>query len=166
VFEASLARRTPGDSADLLDKLPGASAGLPCLERQFLDAWLEGLLAFRTYQRMAQACERRLLVCCPPDAGRRTWALTFAIGLVGSGLRPALLTARTAAELMDAALRTASAAIVLGWTGRDWPGLEPAMLPVAVFLEGARDGFLPLGDDLGDARQRVIAYLGTGGDQP
>jgi MerR family transcriptional regulator, light-induced transcriptional regulator len=72
VFEASLARRSAGKAAALLDELPAVAPSLPRLEQQYLDAWLEGLLAFRIYQRMAQAGERRVLVCSPAGAGRRT----------------------------------------------------------------------------------------------
>ena len=166
VFEASLARRPSGTTASLLDELPALAHDLPRLERQFLDAWLEGLLAFRSYQRMAQAGERRVLVCSPGDRGERTWALAFALGLVGSGLRPALLAAPETAELMEAARRTACAAVVLGGTGRDWPGLAPGAVPAPVFLDNAREGFLPLGDDLDDARRRVVEYLRNGNHQP
>ena len=166
VFEASLARRPSGATTSLLDELPALAHDLPRLERQFLDAWLEGLLAFRSYQRMAQAGERRVLVCSPGDRGERTWALAFALGLVGSGLRPALLAAPETAELMEAARRTACTAVVLGGTGRDWPGLAPGAVPAPLFLDNAREGFLPLGDDLDDARRRVVEYLRNGNGQP
>lgn len=159
VFEASLARRSNGGSASLLDALPGVAAALPRLEQQFLDAWLEGLLAFRTYQRMAQAGERRVLVCSPAEPGCRTWALVFALGLVGSGLRPALLAGPGQDDLGEATRRTGCAAIVLGGTGGDWSGVLPAKLPAPVFLEDAPDGFLPLGRDLDDARRRVVDFL-------
>jgi len=162
VFEASLARRQRGATASLLDELPALAQDLPRLELQFLDAWLEGLLAFRGYQRMAQSGERRLLVCSAGDRGDRTWALAFALGLVGSGLRPALLAAPESAELLEAARRTACAAVVLAGAGRDWPGLAPGAIPAPVFLDDARDGFLPLGDDLDDARRRVVEYLRNG----
>jgi MerR family transcriptional regulator, light-induced transcriptional regulator len=166
VFEASLARRPTGATASLLDELPALAHDLPRLERQFLDAWLEGLLAFRSYQRMAQAGERRVLVCSPGDRGERTWALAFALGLVGSGLRPALLAAPETSELLEAARRTGCAAAVLGGTGRDWPGLAPGAVPAPAFLENAQEGFLPLGDDLDDARRRVVEYLRNGHGQP
>jgi MerR family transcriptional regulator, light-induced transcriptional regulator len=166
VLEASLARRAPTRAAALLDELPGAAAGLPRLERQFLDAWLEGLLAFRTYQRVAQAGERRILVCSPGAQARRTWALVFALGLVGTGLRPALLAEPDSAELLEAAARTRCAAIVLGGTAREWSGLGPGAAPVPVFLEGAGEGFLPLGGDLDDARRRVVEFLRTADDRP
>jgi MerR family transcriptional regulator, light-induced transcriptional regulator len=166
VLEASLARRAPTRAAALLDELPGAAASLPRLERQFLDAWLEGLLAFRTYQRVAQAGERRILVCSPVELARRTWALVFALGLVGSGLRPALLAEPDPAELLEAAARTRCAAIVLGGTAREWPGLGPGAAPVPVFLEGAGEGFLPLGGDLDDARRRVVEFLRIADDRP
>lgn len=162
VFEASLARRSSGKFAALLDELPAIAPSLPRLELQFLDAWLEGLLAFRTYQRIAQAGERRVLVCSPAEPARRTWALVFALGLVGSGLRPALLAGPGRDDLGEAAQRTGCAAIVLGGTGADWADVQPAELPAPVFLEDARDEFLPLGGDLDDARRRVIDFLQTG----
>lgn len=162
VFEASLARRSNGTAAALLDELPGIAPSLPRLEQQFLDAWLEGLLAFRIYRRMAQAGERRILVGSPVEPARRTWALVFALGLVGSGLRPALLAGPERDDLGEAARRTGCAAIVLGGTGRDWPGIVPAELPAPVFLEEARDEFLPLGRDLDDARRRVVDFLQAG----
>lgn len=162
VFEASMARRTAGRAAALLDRLPDAALSLPRLEQQFLDAWLEGLLAFRIYQRMAQAGERRVLVCSPAEPARRTWALVFALGLVGSGLRPALVAGPGAVDLGEAARRTGCAAIVLGGTGRDWQDVVAAELPAPVFLEDASDEFLPLGRDLEDARRRVIDFLRAG----
>jgi MerR family transcriptional regulator, light-induced transcriptional regulator len=165
VFEASLARRQNGATASLLDELPALAQDLPRLELQFLDAWLEGLLAFRGYQRMAQSGERRVLVCSPGDRGARTWTLAFALGLVGSGLRPALLAAPETPELLEAARRTACAAVVLAGNGRDWPGLAPGAMPAPVFLDNAREGFLPLGDDLDDARRRVVEYLRNGNGQ-
>lgn len=166
VFEASMARRPAGATGSLLDELPALAHGLPRLERQFLDAWLEGLLAFRSYQRMAQAGERRVLVCSPGDRGERTWALAFSLGLGGSGLRAALLAAPEPAELMEAAQRTACAAVVLAGTSQDWSGPAPGDIPAPVFLDNARDGFLPLGNDLDDARCRVIKYLRKGNGQP
>lgn len=162
VFEASLARRSSGGFAALLDELPAIAPSLPHLEQQFLDAWLEGLLAFRTYQRMAQAGERRVLVCSPAKPARRTWALVFALGLVGSGLRPALLAGPGRDDLGEAARRTACVAIVLGGTGADWSDVQPAELPAPVFLEDAREEFLPLGGDLDDARRRVMDFLQAG----
>lgn len=162
VFEASLARRAAGRAAALLDELPENAPPLPRLEQQFLDAWLEGLLAFRIYQRMAQAGERRVLVCSPAEPANRTWALVFALGLVGSGLRPALLAGPGADDLGEAARRTGCAAIVLGGSGRDWRDIVPAALPAPVFLEDAGDDFLPLGRDLDDARRRVIDFLQAG----
>jgi len=166
VFEASLARHSATKAAALLDELPEAARSLPRLERQFLDAWLEGLLAFRIYQRMAQAGERRILVCSPGKQAQRTWALVFALGLVGSGLRPALLPEPEPEDVLDAAGRTCCAAIVLGGAASDWAALTATSAPVPVFLDDAREGFLPLGDDLDDARRRVIEYLRSGGAQP
>jgi len=166
VLEASLARHSATNAAGLLDQLPEAARSLPRLERQFLDAWLEGLLAFRIYQRMAQAGERRILVCSPGEQGQRTWALVYALGLVGSGLRPALLAEPEPEDLLDAARRTRCAALVLGGTASDWPALAAGAAPVPVFLNGAREGFLPLGDDLDDARRRVIEFLRNGSTQP
>jgi MerR family transcriptional regulator, light-induced transcriptional regulator len=162
VFEASLARRSAGKAAALLDELPAVAPSLPRLEQQYLDAWLEGLLAFRIYQRMAQAGERRVLVCSPAAPGRRTWALVFALGLVGSGLRPALLAGPGPDDVGEAARRTGCAAIVLGGTGRDWHNTLAAELPAPVFLEDAGEDFLPLGPDLDDARRRVIDFLQAG----
>lgn len=159
VFEASLARRSTGKAAALLDELPAAAERLPRLEQQFLEAWLEGLLAFRIYQRMAQADERRVLVCSPAEPAQRTWALVFALGLVGSGLRPTLLAAPDATDLADAARRTGCATIVLGGTGLAWPGITADDLPAPAFLEATRGGFLPLGAELDDARRRVIDFL-------
>jgi len=159
IFEASLARRRAAAESALLDQLPEAAHALSRLERQFLDAWLEGLLSFRIYQRIARAGERRVLVCSPEAPGQRTWALVYAIGLVGSGLRPLLLAAPSAEDLREAVKRTNCAAVVLGGNAEHWTGLAAAWAPVPVFLEDARDGFLPLGGDLDDARRRVIEYL-------
>lgn len=159
VFEASLARRPPGNATALLDELPGVAEQLPRLEQQFLEAWLEGLLAFRVYHRMAQADERRVLVCSPAGAAQRTWALVFALGLVGSGLRPTLLATPDTNELADAARRTGCAAIVLGGGGRAWPGIAADDLTAPAFLAATRGGFLPLGVELDDARRRVIDFL-------
>lgn len=158
-FEASLARRSADDAAALLDQLPGVAPSLPALEQQFLDAWLGGLLAFRIYQRMAQAGERRVLVCSPGRPGQHTWALVFALGLVGSGLRPALLAAPRNGELQEAVRRTGCTAVILSGSGPDWNGLAAENLGVPAFLESTRDGFLPLGPDLEDARRRVVAFL-------
>lgn len=158
-LEASLTRRSAGDAATLLDQLPAVAPMLPGLERQFLDAWLGGLLAFRIYQRMAQAGERRVLICSPGKAGQQTWALVFALGLVGSGLRPALLAGPCNGELREAATRTGCAAVVLSGPGGDWAEFRPDDLAVPMFLESGRDGFLPLGPDLDDARRRVIEFL-------
>lgn len=162
VFEASLARRSAAQATALLDALPAAATNLPSLEQQFLVSWLEGLLAFRIYQRMAHNGESRVLVCNPAGRAQRTWELVFALGLVDAGLRPTLLAIARNSDLGEAARRTGSAAIVLGGRERDWPGLVPRELPVPAFLESAREGFLPLGDDLEDARRSVIAYLGNG----
>lgn len=158
-FEASLTRRSAGEAAALLDQLPNVAPTLPGLERQFLDAWLGGLLSFRIYQRMAQAGERRVLVCSPAKAGQQTWALVFALGLVGSGLRPALLAGPCNGELREAATRTGCAAVVLSGSGADWAGSTVDALTMPVFLDSARDGCLPLGPDLDDARRRVIEFL-------
>lgn len=162
VFEASLARRSAAQAAALLDVLPAAALDLPALEQQFLDGWLQGLLAFRIYQRMARNGERRVLVCNPAHNTQRTWELVFALGLVDAGLRPTLLAVARSSDLGEAARRTSSAAIVLGGSESDWPGLRPRELSAPTFLESAREGFLPLGNDLEDARRRVIAYLDNG----
>jgi MerR family transcriptional regulator, light-induced transcriptional regulator len=164
ILEASLARRSAARAAALLDQLPEAAHTLSRLEQQFLDGWLEGLLAFRTYQRMAQAGERRLLVGNPAGKASRTWVLVFALGLVGSGLRPALLPAASPADLAEAVRRAHCAAVVLAGNGEDWPDLESGAIGVPVFLDGAREGFLPLGSDLDDARRRVVAFLSNGLD--
>ena len=162
VLEASLARRSAEEAAVLLDALPGSSADLSRLEQQFLDTWLEGLLAFRIYQRMAQADERRVLVCSPADPGQRIWALVFALGLVGSGLRPTLLAGPEPNDLAEAVRRTRCAAVVLGGVGAAWTGFRVGDVPAPVFLEDAGEGFLPLGRELDDARRRVIGFLDQG----
>jgi MerR family transcriptional regulator, light-induced transcriptional regulator len=162
VLEASLARRSAEEAAVLLDALPGSAADLSRLEQQFLETWLEGLLAFRIYQRMAQADERRVLVCSPADPGQRIWALVFALGLVGSGLRPTLLAGPEPVDLAEAARRTRCAAVVLGGVGTTWTEFHVGDVPAPVFLEDAGDGFLPLGRELDDARRRVIGFLDHG----
>lgn len=164
VFESVLARRDHGGAAALLDQLPGVAAGLPRLERQVLDNWLTGLLAFRVYQRSAQPGEPRVLVCNPGGDTQRIWALVFALGLVGSGLRPMLLASPEPVGLDVAVARSGCAAVVLGGTGADWPGMDGSVLPVPLFLDGANSGSLALGDDLPRARSRVVAQL-TGNAQ-
>jgi MerR family transcriptional regulator, light-induced transcriptional regulator len=167
IFEASQARRSAEAAAfTLLDRLPEAAGTLPALEQQFLEAWLEGLLAFRTYQRMAQPGERRVLVCSPGHRALRAWALVFALGLIGSGLRPTLLAAPDARELAEAARRTACAAIVLSGTAGEWPGVDVARLATPVFMVCAAPGVLPLGADIDEARRRVVAYLAAGRSAP
>jgi MerR family transcriptional regulator, light-induced transcriptional regulator len=158
-FEASLARRSASTEAAMLDQLPSVASSLPRLEQHFLNGWLEGLLAFRAYQRSGQARERRVLVCSPAEPVQRTWALVFALGLVGSGLRPVLLAASDAAEMIEAAGRAGCAAIILSGDSADWPGMTSASLAIPVFLETPGDGFLPLGEDLEDARSRVVEFL-------
>jgi MerR family transcriptional regulator, light-induced transcriptional regulator len=164
VFEASLARGLPSEAAALLDQLPTLARSLTRLEQQFLEGWLEGLLAFRVYQRIARSGERRVLVCSPGDGPSRTWALVFALGLVGSGLRPALVSALSQDDIAEAVCRSGCAAVILGGTEGDWPGVVPEGLAVPVFLEAAGEGFLPLGDDLDDARRQVVEFLRIGPD--
>lgn len=162
VLEASLARHPADVATALLDSLPGVAESLPSLEQQFLEAWLEGLLAFRIYQRMAQAGERRILVCSPAEPAQRTWALAFALGLIGSGLRPTLLVAPDPDELKEAARRIDCAAIVLAGDGHAWPGLARMQWPAPVFLADVHKGCLPLSSTLEDARHQVISFLQNG----
>lgn len=164
VFEASLSTDIAGMDEQLLDRLPELVATLPRLEQRFLDGWLEGLLAFRIYQRVTQPGERRVLVCSPTDPAHRTWALVFALGLVGSGLRPAMLYAPQLDDLAEAVQRIDAVAVVLGGTARTWPGLAPGMLAAPTFIEDAAEGFLPLGRHMDDARARVIDFLSTDAD--
>ena len=161
VFEASLARGLPSEAAALLDQLPALARSLTRLEQQFLEGWLEGLLAFRVYQRIARSDERRVLVCGPGDGPTRTWSLVFALGLVGSGLRPALVSALSHDDIGEAVRRSGCTAVILGGTGNDWTGVQPGELTVPVFLDAAGDGFLPLGGEPDDARQRVVEFLRT-----
>ena len=164
VLEASLSADTAGTDAQLLDRLPGLVPTLPRLEQRFLDGWLEGLLAFRIYQRIAQPGERRVLVCSPADPAHRTWALVFALGLVGSGLRPAMLYAPQLDDLAEAVHRIDAVAVVLGGAARAWSGLMPGMLAAPAFVEDAGEGFLPLGKKMDDARGRVISFLSADAD--
>jgi MerR family transcriptional regulator, light-induced transcriptional regulator len=161
-YEASMARRGGQPDGDLLDELPRAATSRSRLEQRFLESWLEGLLALRSYQRMARAGERRVLVCSPEDPAQRVWALVFALGLVGSGLRPVLLEAPSSDEMLEASKRTGCAAIILGGGAEDWPGLNPGLLEAPLFLAGAGRGFLPLGNELDDARRRVLEFIHTG----
>src|SRR6056297_699800 len=165
VLEASLSADTADTDAQLLDRLPGLVPGLPRLEQRFLDGWLEGLLAFRIYQRVAQPGERRVLVCSPADPAQRTWALVFALGLVGSGLRPAMLYAPQLDDLAEAVQRIDAVAAVLGGTAGAWAKLTPGMLAAPAFIEEAGEGFLPLGHELDDARARVISFLSMDADE-
>lgn len=164
VFEASLSADAAGKDEHLLDRLPGLVPALPRLEQKFLDGWLEGLLAFRIYQRVTQPGERRVLVCSPAEPAHRTWALAFALGLVGSGLRPAMLYAPLLDDLAEAIQRINAVAVVLEGTARAWPGLAPGMLAAPTFIEDAAEGFLPLGRHMDDARARVIDFLSTDAD--
>lgn len=159
IFEATLARGDHDGAAALLDQLPAVAADLPPLERQVLDHWLTGLLAFRVYQRSAQPGEPRVLVCSPVGDTQRIWALVFALGLVGSGLRPMLLVAPDPTSLSEAAARSGCEAVVLGGTGAEWPGVDAGALRVPLFLNGANSGSLPLGASLAQARSAVIARL-------
>jgi MerR family transcriptional regulator, light-induced transcriptional regulator len=161
-YEASMARRAAEADGILLDMLPGAVASRSPLEQRFLESWLEGLLALRSYQRMTRAGEQRVLVCSPQTPAQRIWALVFALGLIGSGLRPVLLEAPRGEEMLEAAKRTRCAAIVLAGSVADWPGIDPALLEAPLFLAGAGRGYLPLGDELDDARRRVLEFLRTG----
>jgi MerR family transcriptional regulator, light-induced transcriptional regulator len=161
-FEASLARRSAASAGALLDQLPSAAQARSRLEQHFLNAWLEGLLAFRAYQRTGQAREQRVLICSPVEPVQRTWALVFALGLIGSGLRPVLLAASNVTELSDAAGRTGCVAIILSGTPANWPGIDSVTPTLPVFLESEADGFLPLGQEIDDARGRVVEFLRTG----
>jgi MerR family transcriptional regulator, light-induced transcriptional regulator len=161
VFEASLAGSTEQAIA-LLDQFPDVVGTLPQLEQQFLARWLEGQLAFRIYQRVAQSGEQSLLVCSPPGHAPQTWALAFALGMVGSGLRPVVLLGPATRDLADAAARLRCAAIVLGGARDDWPGLEPDALPAPAFLGESQSDLLPLGNTLGDARHVVTAHVRNG----
>jgi MerR family transcriptional regulator, light-induced transcriptional regulator len=163
VLETSLARESTAASPALVDRLPGLAPALPPLEQRFLDSWLEGQLAFRNYQRMASAAERRVLVCSPSGPGLRTWALAFSLGLVGSGLRPVPLASSEPGELEEAARRIGAVAVVFGGGARHWPGLASAALPMPVFLADGGNGFLPLGDRLEEARRRVMDFPGLRG---
>jgi len=164
VLEASLGADTAGADQELLDRLPALVPTLPRLEQRFLDGWLEGLLAFRIYQRVAQPGERRVLVCSPAEPAHRTWALVFALGLVGSGLRPAMLYAPQLDDLAEAVQRIDAVAVVLGGAARAWAGLAPGMLAAPAFVEDADAGFLPLGKKMDDARGRVISFLSAAAD--
>jgi MerR family transcriptional regulator, light-induced transcriptional regulator len=162
-YEASIARRAADADWILLDMLPGAAASRSPLEQRFLESWLEGLLALRSYQRMARAGEQRVLVCSPQSSpAQRIWALVFALGLIGSGLRPVLLEAPSGEEMLEAAKRTRCAAIILGGGAADWPGIDPALLEAPLFLAAAGAGYLPLGEQLDDARRRVLDFLRDG----
>ena len=158
VLETFAMRRSGEQAMALLDRLPGAAAKLPKLERQWLDGWLEGLLAFRMRQRTARPGEQRVLVCLPAAPAARSWALVLALGLVGTGLRPVLLTQPDRAELVDAVARCACAAVVLAGLRGDPP--SPAELSVPAFLADGPDGFLPLDRDPARSRQRVVEVLG------
>lgn len=164
VFEAVLARGDHEQAADLLDRMPASAPGLSRLERQVLEGWLAGLLAFRTYQRSAQPGERRVLICVPDGSENRSWALVVGLGLVGSGFRPVLLCAPDWEDLLEAARRTGCAAVILGGTRANWPGLSAADLPVPAWLAGAGGGFHAASAEPAELRQQVVARLrGNGG---
>lgn len=165
LFEASLAG-SGEEPVYLLDRLPPMVDTLPLLEQQFLARWLEGLLAFRIYQRAAQSGEQPLLVCSTSSFAQRTWAMVFAIGMVGSGLRPVLLVDPLSHDVDEAARRVRCAAIVLSGALEDWPGLDRDALPAPVFIADSHPNFLPLGDTLADARHGVTAFLRSGRARP
>jgi MerR family transcriptional regulator, light-induced transcriptional regulator len=163
VFEAVLARGDHEQAAGLLDRLPAAAPELSRLERQVLEGWLAGLLAFRTYQRNAQAGERRVLVCIPGGSESRSWALVVGLGLADLGFRAVLLCAPDREDLLEAARRTGCAAVILGGTGADWPGLGASDLPVPAWLAGAGHGFHPASAEPAELRRQVVATLRRNG---
>lgn len=163
VFEAVLARGDHEQAADLLDRMPASAPGLSRLERQVLEGWLAGLLAFRIYQRSAQPGERRVLICVPDGSENRSWALVVGLGLVGSGLRPVLLFAPGRDDLAEAVRRTGCAAVILDGTGADWPALNAAELQAPAWLAGAGDGFRPAGREPAEMRRQVVTKLRSNG---
>jgi MerR family transcriptional regulator, light-induced transcriptional regulator len=164
VFDAVQARGDHEQATSLLDRLPATAPGLSRLERQVLEGWLAGLLAFRTYQRSAQPGERRVLICIPGDSENRSWALVVGLGLADLGFRPVLLCAPDREDLLEAARRTGCAAVILGGSAAYWPGLSGADLPVPAWLAGAGDGFHPASAEPAELRQQVVATLrGNGG---
>lgn len=158
VLEAFLARHSRQQATTLLDRLPAAAAGLPPLERHWLEGWLEGLLAFRIYQRMAQPGEPRVLVCPPAVSGLRTWSLVLALGLAEAGVRPVVLAAPAGADLVEAVRRGAFGAVVLAAAPEGRP--RAAELGVPAFCGNGPEGFLPLSPEPAAARRRVLEALG------